>query len=123
MDPVRSRKPLVSVNLTGLVYYYLTSNGMDIKDVEKLAELAKIELKEEEKARVLKDMEGILEYVKIVEKVEVPDVEPFYNQKNVWREDLSAQAGEIKTPVFSDDLIIKQFPDSQEGFLKVKKIL
>lgn len=90
---------------------------MDIKDVERLAELAKIELKEEEKARVLKDMEGILEYVKVVEQVEVPDVEVEYNLKNVWRED------EIKPSVFSNDLIIKQFPDAQEGFLKVKKIL
>jgi len=90
---------------------------MYIKDVEKLAELAKIELKEEEKARVLKDMEGILEYVKVVEQVEVPDVEVEYNLKNVWRED------EIKPSVFSNDLIIKQFPDAQEGFLKVKKIL
>lgn len=96
---------------------------MDIKDVEKLAELAKIELNEEEKATVLKDMGGILEYVKVVEQVEVPNVEQEYNLKNVWREDLPAQAGEIKTPIFSDDLIIKQFPDSQDGFLKVKKIL
>jgi len=90
---------------------------MDIKDVEKLAELAKIELKEEEKETVLKDMEGILEYVKVIENVEVPDVEPVYNQKNVWRED------EIKSSVFSNDLIIKQFGDAQDGFLKVKKIL
>ena len=90
---------------------------MDIKDVEKLAELAKIELKEEEKETVLKDMEGILEYVKVIENVEVPDVEPVYNQKNVWRED------EIKSSVFSNDLIIKQFPDAQDNFLKVKKIL
>ncbi|KKQ15623.1 MAG: Aspartyl/glutamyl-tRNA(Asn/Gln) amidotransferase subunit C [Candidatus Daviesbacteria bacterium GW2011_GWA1_36_8] len=90
---------------------------MNIKDVEKLAELAKIELSDAEKKTILKDMEGILEYVKVVEKVEVPDVEPVYNQKNVWRED------EIKPSVFSNDLIIKQFPDAQDNFLKVKKIL
>ena len=96
---------------------------MEIKDVEKLAELAKIELSEEEKRAVLKDMEGILEYVKVVEKVEVPDVEPVYTQKNVWREDLPAMEGVSKASFFSSDLIIKQFPDAQDGFLKVKKIL
>lgn len=90
---------------------------MNIEDVEKLAELAKIELSEEEKATVLKDMEGILEYVKVVEQVEVPDVEQEYFLKNVWRED------KIKPSIFSDDLVIKQFPDAQDGFLKVKKIL
>jgi aspartyl-tRNA(Asn)/glutamyl-tRNA(Gln) amidotransferase subunit C len=92
---------------------------VNIKDVEKLAELAKIELSEDEKQKILLDMEGILEYVKVVEKVEVPDVEPVYAQKNVWREDLPASGG----LVFSGDLIIKQFPDAQDGFLKVKKIL
>lgn len=90
---------------------------MDIKDVEKLAELAKIELLEDEKKAVLKDMEGILDYVKIVEKVEVPDVEPEYNLKNIWRED------EIKPTEFSSEIIKEQFPDAQDGFLKVKKIL
>ena len=90
---------------------------MDIKDVEKLAELAKIELSDNEKASVLKDMEGILDYVKIVEKVEVPDVEPEYNLKNIWRED------EIKMHEFSSEIIKEQFPDAQDGFLKVKKIL
>lgn len=95
---------------------------MDIKDVENLAELAKIELSEEEKKTILKDMEGILEYVKVVEQVEVPEIEPEYIFRNVWREDLPAEEGS-KASFFSSDLIIKQFPDAQDGFLKVKKIL
>ena len=93
---------------------------MDIKDVENLAELAKIELSDAEKKTILKDMEGILEYVKVVEKVEVPEIEPEYILKNVWRED--GKEGS-KASFFESDLIIKQFPDAQDGFLKVKKIL
>jgi Asp-tRNA(Asn)/Glu-tRNA(Gln) amidotransferase C subunit len=49
--------------------------------------------------------------------VEVADMAPEYNIKNVWRED------EIKTREFSHELIVGQFPDAQDGFLKVKKIL
>ena len=37
---------------------------MEIKDVENLAEMSKIELSEEEKAKILTDMDGILDYVK-----------------------------------------------------------
>ena len=37
---------------------------MNIKDVENLAELARIELTEEEKKEILSDMESILGYVK-----------------------------------------------------------
>jgi len=90
---------------------------MDIKDVENLAELAKIELTDKEKENLLKDMEEILGYVKQVQEVETKDVEPSYLNKNVWREDLPASS------VFSKDLIIDQFPDSKDGFVKVKKIL
>ena len=90
---------------------------MDIKDVENLAELARLELSTEEKEAMLKDMQGILEYVKQVEGVEVAEAAPVYNIKNVWRED------KIIPREFSKELIVEQFPDSQDGFLKVKKIL
>jgi len=101
---------------------------MNIKDVENLAELARIELTEEEKRDILKDMDGILEYVKQIEEVEVVDIKSEYNLKNVWRED------KIIPRDFDKNLIIEQFPDSQPArpdgrsggdgiFLKVKKIL
>ena len=90
---------------------------MDVKDIEKLAELAKIELSDIEKETLLKDLDGVLAYVKQIESVEVSDVEEHYLLKNIWRED------EARSTIFSRDLIIDQFPDSQDGFLKVKKIL
>ena len=90
---------------------------MEIKDVENLAELARIELSQEEKVAMLADMQGILEYVKVIEKVEVKDVNPDYSVRNVWRED------EVIPRDFSREIITEQFPDSQDGFLKVKKIL
>lgn len=90
---------------------------MQIKDVENLAGLAKIDLNEDEKKQILKDMGGILEYVKQIEKVEVDDINPTYNVRNVWREDNTEERD------FSHEIIVEQFPDSQDGFLKVKKIL
>jgi aspartyl-tRNA(Asn)/glutamyl-tRNA(Gln) amidotransferase subunit C len=90
---------------------------MNIKDVENLAELARLELSIEEKEAMLKDMDSILDYVKQVEKVEVSETNPIYNLKNVWRED------KMEPREFSRELIVEQFPDSKGGFLKVKKIL
>lgn len=90
---------------------------MDIKDVENLAELAKIELTDKEKENLLKDMEEILGYVKQIQEVKVEDIEPEYSNKNVWRED------KIKPRDFSHEEIVGQFPDSKDGFVKVKKIL
>ncbi len=96
---------------------------MEIKDVENLAELAKIDLTADEKKQILKDMGGILEYVKTIESVKTGDVDPKYDTYNVWREDLPASGGLIEPREFSKYSIIKQFPDSQDNFLKVKKIL
>lgn len=90
---------------------------MNIKDVENLAELAKLELTAEEKQSLLSDMEGILGYVKQIESVEVGDIKSEYPLHNVWRED------ESMPREFSKELIVEQFPDSKDGFLKVKKIL
>lgn len=90
---------------------------MEIRDIEKLAELAKIELNDKEKQQLLADLGNILDYVKQIESVEVKDIEPEYQNKNIWRED------EFKYSIFSRDLILKQFPDSQDNFVKTKKIL
>ena len=90
---------------------------MDIKDVENLANLARLELYVEEKEAMLKDMGGILDYVKQVEEVKIPETTVNYSLYNSWRED------EIIPREFSRELIVQQFPDQQDGFLKVKKIL
>lgn len=90
---------------------------MDIKDVENLAELARIELTEEEKKQLLSDMDSILGYVKQIEGVEIKDASQESSIKNVWRED------EIIPREFSKEIITEQFPEAQDGFLKVKKIL
>lgn len=91
---------------------------MEIKDVEHLAELAKIELNQVEKDQLLKDMEGILNYVKQIEEVEVPDMITEHVHKNQWREDVILEEDAI-----DKDLILNQFPNSQDNFVKVKKIL
>jgi len=85
--------------------------------VEHLAELARIELSEEEKVDLLRDMKGILEYVKVIDSVDVGNVDAKYELRNVFREDV------LEPRDFSLELIKEQFPDSQDGFLKVKKIL
>jgi aspartyl-tRNA(Asn)/glutamyl-tRNA(Gln) amidotransferase subunit C len=90
---------------------------MEIKDIENLAELAKIELSEDEKVKLLEDLDRVLGYVKIVQSAPVSASEAKYSNINVWRED------ELAPRVFSHEKIISQFSEEQDNFLKVKKIL
>jgi aspartyl-tRNA(Asn)/glutamyl-tRNA(Gln) amidotransferase subunit C len=89
---------------------------MQIKDVENLAELAKIELSEKEKETLLQDVSGILDYVKQIQDVEVSDEEAEHFSKNSWREDA------IKKEDF-DLSIIKEQYNNENDFVKVKKVL
>lgn len=90
---------------------------MEIKDIENLSELAKLDLNDIEKESLQKDLDGILDYVKQIEEVKVDEEEIQYPLKNIWRED------EENKKDFSKEQILSQFPDSQDGFIKVKKIL
>ncbi len=94
---------------------------MEIKDIENLAELARLHLTEAEKESLLKDMREILSYVRQVSEAKTgEEIEAEYSKyslRNVWRED------ELAPGEFSRELLLCQFPDSQDGFLKVKKIL
>jgi len=117
---------------------------MQIKDIEKLAELAKIELTEEEKKSLQKDMDSILGYVDQIKQARVEDIEIQHENYNVWRED-KALKRDFSGPARNassiadagGDLIIEQFPDAQPArnasgiadaggdgiFVKVKKIM
>ncbi len=93
---------------------------MEIKDIENLAELARLDLNEQEKTNLLHDMEGILSYVKQIEEVEVSEISSekgFKFLNNNWRED------EVLERDFDYDSMIAQFPESKDNFVKVKKII
>jgi aspartyl-tRNA(Asn)/glutamyl-tRNA(Gln) amidotransferase subunit C len=107
----------MSVLIWGKIDVEVYCYYMDIKGVENLAELARIELTEEEKKSLLKDMEGILGYIKQIEEVKLDDIKPSHDLVNIWREDKPEKRD------FSPDFLTGQFPDAQDGFLKVKKIL
>jgi len=94
---------------------------MEIKDIENLAELSKLELSSLEKESLLEDLKGILEYVKQIKEVKVEETETEDFLKNVWREDLTDSENTSRD--FSREELLSQFPDQQDGFVKVKKIL
>ncbi len=92
---------------------------MDIKDIDKLAELARLEIPQAEKEQVLKDMTSIMGYIAQIGEVSVSaDVVPEYDLKNVMRDDVATNDGGAYT-----DTLIAEMPDHEGGLLKVKQIL
>lgn len=89
------------------------------KDVEKLAELSRIEISEDEKEVLLKDLDAILGYVSEVQEVVTGEESPEAGRlRNVMRSDEGAhESGEFT------ERIMEEAPDTKDGFVKVKKIL
>jgi len=92
---------------------------LEKKDIEKLAKLSRIEVQEEEKEVLIKDLESVLGYVSEIQEVVTGEVEPEAGLlRNVMREDENPH----KSGIFSED-IMDNVPSKKDGYVKVKKIL
>lgn len=93
---------------------------MEVKDIEKLAKLARIELTEAEKQTYLKEIGEILVYVDQIKEVvaQVGEERQAGDLRNVMRPD-EEKSDKLGTP----KEIIAEFPKKEGDYLKVKKIL
>jgi aspartyl-tRNA(Asn)/glutamyl-tRNA(Gln) amidotransferase subunit C len=93
---------------------------LEIKDIEKLAKLARIDLTEEQKQTYLKEIGSILGYVdqiksavlKAGEERKLPEL------RNVARSDDNANESGASTAA-----VVAEFPRKEGEYMKVKKIL
>ncbi len=93
---------------------------MNTEEVQRLSELARIELTEAETARFPRELEAILEYVGHVnEMVTVAEVKKEVGAVyNVMRDDEVTNEPEAYTAA-----LLELMPEKEGRFLKVKKIL
>ncbi len=97
---------------------------MDIndKDIEKLSDLARIKLSEDEKKELTTDIESILGYVSEIQEVS-SDLDRDTSGGsdtliNVMRDDKEPHKSGLYT-----DKILEEAPDKKDNYFKVKKIL
>lgn len=95
---------------------------IDKKDIEKLAALSRMKLDEEEKDRFAKEIDSILGYVKQIQEVSGDAVTDKtiaqFPHRNILREDV-----ENRDIVDDTSVLTNLAPGSQDGYVKVKKIL
>lgn len=89
------------------------------KDVEYIAQLAKLRFKDEELENFTHQLNEILNYVEKLNELDTTDVEPLNHpieNVNVFRND------ELKSSVQSESAL-KNAPDSTEEYFKVPKVI
>ena len=89
------------------------------KEVQHIAELARLGLNEEEINKMEKELSSILDYMEMLKEVDAKDsATTNYSDliENTMRED------KIKKPENRDKLV-EAFPEEKEGFIKVKTVI
>lgn len=93
------------------------------KEVEKIAQLARLELDEKEKEKFAEDLSSVLGYVQKLSEVNIEKVEPMTggsNLESVMREDDETKC--ISDPEMKER-IITNAPNREEEYIKVPSIL
>ena len=89
------------------------------EEVKKLGQLARIDIEEGEIDNFRRGLERILDFISVLKKAQVEeDGKEAGGPANIFRDSASPQ----KPAEYTEELI-KQAPDSKNGFVKVKKIL
>jgi aspartyl-tRNA(Asn)/glutamyl-tRNA(Gln) amidotransferase subunit C len=89
------------------------------KDIENLAQLARIRLSDSEKESLAKDVDSILAYVDQIKAAPIGDFKPSAGAvKNVMRDDVV-----ITTSAEDRERILDSAPKREGDFVAVKKIL
>tara|TARA_Y100001934_G_scaffold98164_1_gene120972 strand:+ start:98 stop:394 length:297 start_codon:yes stop_codon:yes gene_type:complete len=92
---------------------------LDEKMVDKIAELSKLEFKDEEKATIINDMNKMLDFVDQLQELNTDNVEPLIHMSeefNVLREDEN-----VKT--INQDEALKNAPSKDSTYFKIPKVL
>ncbi|MDP2649994.1 MAG: Asp-tRNA(Asn)/Glu-tRNA(Gln) amidotransferase subunit GatC [bacterium] len=87
-------------------------------DVKKLAELARVEVSDEEIKALKKETPAILSFVEQVQEAHGASTKELSNHRNIMREDdMPHESG-----AYTKDMI-ESMPSSKDGYLKVRKII
>jgi len=93
--------------------------SVTIKDVERIAALARLEFSQEEKEKFTRQFNDILAYMEKLNQLDTSNVEPLsqvIELKNVFRED------EVK-PGLTQEQALQNAPAKNDKFFKVPKVI
>jgi aspartyl-tRNA(Asn)/glutamyl-tRNA(Gln) amidotransferase subunit C len=105
------------------------------KDVAYVADLANLELTEEERAGMLRDLNSILEYVERLNELDTSDVPPMAQVSDRYGVDESKQGSARFEYANRDDILeglrkslphaeaLANAPDADEDFFRVPKVI
>jgi aspartyl-tRNA(Asn)/glutamyl-tRNA(Gln) amidotransferase subunit C len=93
--------------------------SIDNKTVKKVSKLAKIRINEREESKLIEELNNILGWVDELKKVDTEKIEPMLS---VFNESMVMRKDEMFSET-SDELVLKNAPESKSGFFVVPKVV
>lgn len=92
---------------------------MELKDVKRLSELARIDISEDEAKELLQDMSSILSYVSEIKEAVTEELSPTPGElRNMMREDGAPH----ESGKYSQE-ILAEVPKTEKEYVRVKQVL
>ncbi|MGD0155347.1 MAG: Asp-tRNA(Asn)/Glu-tRNA(Gln) amidotransferase subunit GatC [Terracidiphilus sp.] len=93
------------------------------EDVERVAELAHLELAPEETERMLRDLNAILDYVAELNELDTSNVAPLAQVSELGSDATDEPRADRVEPSLKRDVVMTQAPETNQVFFKVPKVI
>jgi aspartyl-tRNA(Asn)/glutamyl-tRNA(Gln) amidotransferase subunit C len=97
------------------------------KDVEHVADLANLQLTTDEKAKMRKDLNSVLDYIAQLNELDTSAVPPIAQVSELLPADNGANAAELRQDTIVGSLerksVLSQAPDTDGVFFRVPKVI
>ena len=95
-----------------------------VDDVQRVAELAHLELKPEETPAMLRDLNAILDYVAELNELDTTGVTPLAQVSELLDgAGKSVVRADVPLPSLDRDIVMHQAPETDQVFFKVPKVI
>ena len=106
------------------------SANVSMEEVERVAELANLDLEAEEKPRMQRDLNAILEYVAQLNELNTSGVEPMAQVSDLADSDIGADSGlgaalrvDRLRPSLDRAQVMEEAPDTDGAFFRTPKVI
>ena len=92
-------------------------------DVEKIAELARLELTNEQTQSFTEQLSSILEHIDKLNELDTGDVEPMSHCSTAAGDTEYARRDDVTRPSLGQGLAVENAPDAEAGYFKVPRVI
>lgn len=93
------------------------------KDVERIAELARLELGEEETELFTVQLSSIIGHIEKLNELDTTDVQPMSHCARMSKDEDSVKREDQIEPSIGQQAAVKNAPDSESGYFRVPRVI